>query len=356
MKPHFILKLRAKLNYRLEPAAYLLAKVNLRLHPRSALKKANLSPLGHGDHQYAVDTEWAKVDANSFPVKNCHEMVIDMNGRIILLTDHAQNNILIFDREGELLESWTLGLKTAHGLSIGQSNGEEYLIITDFSSGRVVKTSLTGEVLLEFPTAHDLGIYSNKMPYDPTETAVAPNGDVYVADGYGSYCILQFSSDGEYIRHFGGKGKEDKHLNNPHGIVVDTRNGHENQLVISSRMQSCFKRFSLEGDYLSTINLPGSFPCRPVIHGEHLYAAICWSKKFLNPNSGFVIVMDNEDRVVSCVGGIPPLYENGELMALQQQEKLFYHCHDVCVDDDSNIYVCQWNAQGVYPYKLTAQK
>jgi len=32
--------------------------------------------------------------------------------------------------------------------------------------------------------------------------------------------------------------------------------------------------------------------------------------------------------------------------------KIFKHPHDVCVDDDENLYVCQWNAGQSYPIKL----
>jgi hypothetical protein len=35
-----------------------------------------------------------------------------------------------------------------------------------------------------------------------------------------------------------------------------------------------------------------------------------------------------------------------------QETPVFKHCHDVCVDDDENLYVCQWNADKTYPIKL----
>ncbi|WP_281280763.1 hypothetical protein [Fodinibius sediminis] len=35
-----------------------------------------------------------------------------------------------------------------------------------------------------------------------------------------------------------------------------------------------------------------------------------------------------------------------------QQEPVFKHCHDVCIDDEKNMYVCQWNAGNTYPVKL----
>ena len=111
----------------------------------------------------------------------------------------------------------------------------------------------------------------------------------------------------------------------------------------------------MEGEYIETIFLPGAFVCRPVIDDDMLYAGVCWSRlKYLNqtPNSGFVTILDGNNKVVSNPGGTAPEYRNGELQLMLQQEKIFHHCHDVCLDEDKNIYVCQWNAEQTYPIRL----
>ena len=95
--------------------------------------------------------------------------------------------------------------------------------------------------------------------------------------------------------------------------------------------------------------------CRPVIDDDRLYAGVCWSRlKYLNqtPRSGFVTILDKDDNVVSNPGGTPPRYVQGELQLMVQDQSIFHHCHDVCIDDDKNIYVCQWNAEKTYPIKL----
>jgi len=55
--------------------------------------------------------------------------------------------------------------------------------------------------------------------FSPTNVAIAPNGDIYPADGYGSYYINQYNSKGEFIRSFGGAGKEPGQLSNPYGLI-----------------------------------------------------------------------------------------------------------------------------------------
>ena len=91
--------------------------------------------IGHGDFTYKVERAWGNLDPAKTPVNNCHEMVMDSKGRLILATDHPKNNIIIYDQSGKLLDSWTLGLKGTHGLSIHDEGGEEFLYITDPGAG-----------------------------------------------------------------------------------------------------------------------------------------------------------------------------------------------------------------------------
>jgi hypothetical protein len=219
----------------------------------------------------------------------------------------------------------------------------------------VVKTTLDGKILMELPNPVTTGIYESKMPYKPTETAIAPNGDIYVADGYGSQYILQFSAKGEFIRRFGGPGEGDENFSTAHGVCIDDRDRKNITLLCTSRGHNSFKRFTLDGRYLSTIFLPGAFVCRPVVDGENIYAGVCWSRlRYLNqtPDSGFVTILDAGDKVISNPGGTKPVYVKGELQLMVQEKPIFQHCHDVCIDGDKNIYVCQWNANKTYPVKL----
>jgi peptidylamidoglycolate lyase len=37
---------------------------------------------------------------------------------------------------------------------------------------------------------------------------------------------------------------------------------------------------------------------------------------------------------------------------MYQTIKAFQYPHDVCIDDEENMYVAQWNSGKTYPYKL----
>lgn len=311
--------------------------------------------IGHGGFRYRVHKDWGNLDPASTPVKNCHEMVMDRKGRLIMVTDETKNNIIIYDRSGKLLTSWGHEFPGGHGLTLFDEGGTDVLFICDPETGRVVKTTTDGKILSELPHPKSIGQYTEAMAYRPTETAVAPNGDIYVADGYGSQFVLQYNSRGEFIRKFGGAGNKDDQFSTVHGVCIDRRDPDNPTLICTSRAHNSFKRFTLDGRYLSTLFLPGAFVCRAVIDGENLYAGVCWSRlRYLEQtdNSGFVTILGKDNKVISNPGGTKPEYRNGELQLMVQEQPIFNHCHDVCIDGDKNIYVCQWNAGKSYPVKL----
>lgn len=308
--------------------------------------------LGHNGKKYKVDTKWSRADVARYPVNDCHEMVQDKKGRIILLTNETRNNVLVYDRSGKILSSWGTSYPGAHGLTIFNENGEDVLFICDNNRHQVIKTTIDGKELIVLDYPKESGVYEKAEEYVPTETAIAPNGDIYVADGYGKDYIIQYDSRGKYIRHFGGRGQQDQQLVNAHGVCIDSRNG-DPVLMVTSRMQNAFKRFTLNGDYIDTIALPGAWVCRPVVKGDYLYAAVLQSESLQGKQSGFITILDKENKVVSNPGGTLPEYEAGKLKEMKQSDRIFQYPHDVCVDNDENLYIAQWNSGKVYPYKLT---
>lgn len=308
--------------------------------------------LGHNDKRYRLNNHWSQVDFARYPVKDCHEMVQDRKGRILLLTNETRNNVIIYDKQGRLLSTWGNEYPGAHGLTLFDENGEEVLFICDNNRHQVIKTTLDGRVLLTLDYPKETGQYTKPEEYIPTETAIAANGDIYVADGYGKDFVIQYDRKGNYIRHFGGRGDGDEHLLNAHGITIDTRGGEGPVLIVTSRQQNAFKRYTMEGRHLDSIPLPGAWVCRPVIHGDYLYAAVLQSSSAVGKQSGFVTILDKDFKVVSNLGGSEPLYANGKLQEMQQTVKAFQYPHDVCIDDEQNLYIAQWNSGHVYPYKL----
>ena len=309
--------------------------------------------LGHNNNRYRLDNQWSQLDFTRYPDKDCHEMVQDARGRILLLTNETKNNVIIYDKKGRLITTWGNEYPGAHGLTLFDENGGQVLFICDNNRHQVIKTTLDGRVLMTLDYPKETGEYSKAEEYIPTETAIAANGDIYVADGYGKDFVIQYDYKGRYIRHFGGRGDKDEHLLNAHGITIDSRDKSSPYLIVTSRQQNAFKRYTMEGGYLGTIPLPGAWVCRPVINGDYLYAAVLQSSSAVGKQSGFVTILDRNFKVVSNLGGSEPVYTSGKLQEMQQTVKAFQYPHDVCIDDEQNLYIAQWNSGHVYPYKLT---
>jgi len=319
---------------------------------RDLFARNNDPVYGHNNMQYRLDKSWGALNPSVNPVNDCHEMAEDSKGRILLLTNEVKNNVLVYNKSGKLLESWGHEFPGAHGLTLHRANGEDFLFITDTEKHQVYKTTITGKILLTIDYPAETGHYLKKEEFVPTETTVLDNGDFYIADGYGLQYIMQYDATGKLKNVFGGRGAAKENLDNAHGITVDSRLAFPS-LLITDRTRNCFKRFSMDGKLTEVIALPGACVCRPVIHGDHLYAAVLRSPNLDSPGTGFVTILDKDNKVVSNIGGTAPVYTGDLLQPMSQAEKLFIHPHDVCVDSDGNLYVAQWNSNKVYPYKLT---
>jgi hypothetical protein len=307
---------------------------------------------GYNNMLYTLDTHWSKADASKYPVNDCHEMIQDKHGRVILLTNETKNNILIYNTKGKLLDVWGHDFPGGHGLTLHNENGTEYLYITDIVKHQVYKATMDGKILLTIDAPLNAnGIYKKQEEFVPTETTIDENGDIFIADGYGAQYIMQYDQQGKLKNYFGGRGDGDEHFDNAHGILLDKRNT-ETTLLITDRTRNCFKRITKDGKLLEVIKLPGACVCRPVIHGNHLYAAVLRSPNLDAAGTGFVTIMDKNNKVISNIGGSEPVYTDDVLQPMHQTDKIFVHPHDVCVDSDENLYVAQWASGKVYPYKL----
>jgi len=319
---------------------------------KDMLAKSDEPIYGHGKMRYRMDTKWAKADPTINPVNDCHEFVQDRKGRVMLLTNETKNNVLVFDKSGKLLDAWGHDFPGAHGFTIFNENGTEVLFITDTVKHQVYKATIDGKILMTIDVPLETGVYKKAEEFVPTETTVDTNGDFFIADGYGAQYVTHYDKNGKLLNYFGGRGDGDEHLDNCHGVLIDRRKPTPT-LLVTDRTRNCFKRFSMDGKLIEVIKLPGACVCRPVIKGNHLYAAVLRSPDLGTKDSGFVTILDKDNKVVSNIGGTEPVYKDGVLQPMAQAEKIFLNPHDVCVDNDENLYVAQWASGKVYPYKFT---
>jgi peptidylamidoglycolate lyase len=300
--------------------------------------------LGQGEFRYRA------LDRARYPVKDCHGMTEDRNGRMILLTNDTRNNLIAYDKKGKCIASWETRYPTAHGLEIEDHHGEDRYWITDHDVQCLSINTADGHVVRRIGPDAVAHKYPSINNYHPTNSAFTSDGDFFISDGYGSSFVHHFDPDGRYISSFGGVGQTPSHLNEPHAVWIDTRSGKPS-LLVCDRGNEMLKWFSLSGELQRTVPVPGARPSNVAqFHStpggrfnNHIAVASL---------NGMILILDGTDRVVSAVGGEPPIYAGGKLQPLQVFNYTFNHPHDVHVDAVGALYVPQWWSNQTYPIKL----
>jgi DNA-binding beta-propeller fold protein YncE len=151
--------------------------------------------------------------------------------------------VAIFDKAGKFLRSWGKDeVETAHGLRIDH---EGNVWTTDLDRHQVIKHDPNGKVLLTLGKAYSEGNTPDKFDM-PADVAIAPNGDIYVADGYGNSRVVKFNKDGKYLKEWGKPGKGPGEFDLVHAIVLDAK-GH---VYVADRENDRIQVFDADGRFL----------------------------------------------------------------------------------------------------------
>ncbi len=295
---------------------------------------------------------WGVLDAKT-PVKNCHGIVRDREGHIIVLTDHTANNVIVYDKAGRLVHKWGNAFPGAHGLSIVDEGAAQVLYLTDLEKHKVVKTTLDGKILQEWLWPEQTGMYEKEDQYKPSWTLHLANGDFFVLDGYGRDFITRYDAAGKFLGIFGGQPGGITHWG-PHGGMADLRDPANPTLLIAMSDQQYLLRLSLDGRKLEQTNFPGGNPRQIRLHKGRFYMAHLADNWPKDRNSrGFLSVLDGDLKLLSNIGGTAPFYgDDGKLQPMRHKEEVFLHPHDLIVDDEDSIYVGQFASGDTYPIKL----
>jgi hypothetical protein len=305
---------------------------------------SNKPIVGEGAHKYEVTHDWGELPPN-IKYGNTHGVCEDSRGHIYVhhtvhATSELTDTMVVFDRKGKFVKSWGKEFKGgAHGLHIRKEGHQEFLYLCDTQRALMTKRTLSGEEVftVAYPKESEQykpGADGKPIKFSPTNVAIAPNGDVYVGDGYGSSYINHYNNKGEYIRTFGGVGKDPGKLNCPHGLTVDTR-GAQPVLLVADRTNRRLQRFTLDGkhiDFVSGVNLPCHF---------HAFK----NGDMVMPDLGArVTLLDRENKVITHLG--EDTSNTWRQLRTQPRDKFvagkFVCPHGACFDHSGNIFVVEW--------------
>lgn len=300
---------------------------------------------------YEADPHWARRPPG-VRWSEVAGVATDSRDRVFVFARDA-HAVRVFDREGSLLASWGDGLfDRPHGITVAPDDtvyctDDSGHVIHQFTAeGRLIRTfgtrgksADTGATSVDFRTIRRAG-----PPFNfPTNLAVAPNGDLYVSDGYGNARVHQFAQDGRLIRSWGEAGGGPGQFRIPHGIAVD----RDGTVLVADRENSRIELFSQTGEYLSEwkdVARPCQVfiaPAGEVFVAELGYRAGMWpgtTAPTPDATGGRVSVFDRAGNLRARWGGGLDPCAAGD----------FFAPHDICVDSRGDVYVAEvmWSAGG----------
>jgi DNA-binding beta-propeller fold protein YncE len=194
--------------------------------------------------------------------RDVSDVAVDSSDRVFLLT-REDSRVSIYDRDGGFIKSWGEDVLTArpHGITIGPDNSvycvdEDDQTIRRFTPdgeqlsviGVSGVTSDTGvDWSLKNLKERTASISQGGPPFNhPTKLAVAPNGHLYVTDGYGNARVHHFTSDGELVASWGEPGVGPGQFHLPHCICVTP----DQRVLVADRENDRIQVFTLDGNFV----------------------------------------------------------------------------------------------------------
>jgi DNA-binding beta-propeller fold protein YncE len=160
----------------------------------------------------------------------------------VLQRDDTADPVIAVNREGRVLRSWGKGMfRIPHSIRIDPQGN---IWTVDAGSSLVMKFSPQGNKLMEIAVG---GQPAGTSGFNgTTDIAFAPNGDLYISDGYGHARVLEYTAEGKRVREWGSAGSGPGQFKQPHGIAIDDHK----IIYVADRQNGRLQRFDLNGRYL----------------------------------------------------------------------------------------------------------
>jgi DNA-binding beta-propeller fold protein YncE len=167
---------------------------------------------------YEVDPKWPQ-KPEQYEWAAMPGIAVDADDNIWTFT-RAKPPIQVYRPDGKLVRAWGDDtIHTAHHIKIDKDGN---VWVADIGLHIVRKFSPGGEILLTIGTPGKRGDDERHL-HAPTDMAIASNGDVFVADGYGNNRVVHFDSKGKFVKTWGKLGVGPTDFSLPHAIAVDSQ-------------------------------------------------------------------------------------------------------------------------------------
>jgi len=312
---------------------------------------SNHPTVGEAAFRFAAHADWVR-PPEGFSWTEVAAVACDSRDRLFVF-NRGKHPMLVFQRDGSFVQSWGEGLfARAHGLTIGPDDSVyctddlDHTVRKFTPDGRLLLTlgtsgcpSATGATSIDYRTIRQGG-----SPFHfPTNVALGPQGQIYVADGYGNARVHEFAPDGSLVRSWGEPGNGPGQFHVPHGIAVDAKGA----IYVADRENSRIQIFSPAGEFLDELKDVGR-PCQVVFDGNgNLFVAELGFRAGRWPGTGSaepgapggrMSIFDPQGHLQARWGGGEQPTAPGD----------FFAPHDVCVDSHGDVYVAEvvWSAGG----------
>lgn len=303
---------------------------------------------------YTWIENWARIPATDSGRANgrTHGVCATKAGTVIVF-HQALNGLLTYDRDGALISAsggdrWV----GAHGMTLIEEGGSEYLWLVDQNSCEVAKVTLDGQTVMNVEKP-DIALYhgDSARRYVPTWACQNPvNGDIWVGNGYGSHVVHRYDRDGDYLDTLDGSEGAGA-FREPHGVNV--RLGAAGpELWVTDRSNHRIQVFDGEGNFLRS-SLSCHSPCCFDFLGDRvLVPELFTGAKVLDANTLELIEeVGASEHVGPRPDGAwwPPVAPEGwpNLAGTEWVKPgVFNSPHGGCFDADGNIYIVEWIVGG----------
>jgi len=293
--------------------------------------------------EYKAVPEWLKLSQGREKIGDMHgDVAVSSTGEVYVSVQDPQAGLQVYAPDGRFLRNVPDAPSDFHGFVIRKQPDGEFLFGARLRGQAIIKMTLDGKVVMTIPASaipdefKSRNARSGQLALLLTGMDVAPNGDLYVTDGYASDYIHRFDRTGKYLKSFGGK-KEPYNFSTLHKLAVDTR-FQPARLIACDRANNRVVHLSLDGEFLGVVAKDLLLPAAIALYGD--YAVVGELK-------GQVTVLDKAGQVVARLGtNTETGVGTNQVKPEQWHPGIVVSPHGVAVNERGDLFVSEFNAFG----------